>query len=102
MIIMAVILVLLIVPVYLLWHLTDGPESKRSTAIIISVLLVFTLIFSGALSLFTRAKRHEILASAAAYEFHDASQALKKLTNFIRYCAVLVVFIGNIGQLSPN
>ncbi|KAF8856191.1 hypothetical protein BDZ45DRAFT_654497 [Acephala macrosclerotiorum] len=80
----AMILALLIVPVYLLWHLTREAETGKSTAIIIGVLLVFTLIFSGALSLFTRAKRHEVLGSAAAY------------------CAVLVVFIGNIGQLVPN
>lgn len=66
MFIMTMILALLIVPVYLLWHLTKGSDSGRSTAIIIGVLLVFTLVFSGALSLFTRAKRHEILASAAA------------------------------------
>jgi hypothetical protein len=76
----ATVLALLIVPVYFLWHLTRAIQSGTDTAIMIGVLLVFTLIFSGALSLLTRAKRHEILASAAAY------------------CAVLVVFIGNVGQ----
>jgi len=65
-IITAMILTLLIVPVYILWHLTRIPPSGTAIAIIIGVLLIFTLIFSGALSLFTRAKRHEILASAAA------------------------------------
>ncbi len=43
-------------------------QSGKDTAIIIGILLVFTLTFSGALSsLLTRAQRHEILASAAAY-----------------------------------
>jgi hypothetical protein len=36
------------------------------------------LLFSAELTFFTRAKRHEILAAAAGY------------------CAVLVVFIGNV------
>jgi len=61
------ILALLIVPVYILWKLTRVTESNTTTAVIIGVLLVFTLVFSGVLSLFTRAKRHEILAAAAAY-----------------------------------
>ena len=66
-VITAMVLALLIVPVYLLWHLTRAIQSGTATAIVIGVLLVFTLIFSGTLSLLTRAKRHEILASAAAY-----------------------------------
>jgi hypothetical protein len=61
------VLALLILPVYLLWHLTRAIQSGTAIAIVVVVLLVFTLIFSGALSLLTRAKRHEILASAAAY-----------------------------------
>jgi len=79
-IITCIILVLLVIPVYILYHLTEGVETSRSNAICIGVLLVFTLAFSAVLSLFTRAKRHEILASAAAY------------------CAVLVVFISNVGN----
>lgn len=66
-IITAVILVLLIVPVYMLWHFTRVNPTGKVMAIIICILLVSTLLFSGALSLCTRAKRHEILASAAAY-----------------------------------
>jgi len=84
-IITLVILALLIIPVYLLWHLTrSGEFTNATTAVMIGVLLVFTLVFSGVLSLFTRAKRHEVLAAAAGY------------------CAVLVVFIGNIGQLASS
>ena len=63
------ILALLIVPVYFLWHIarTATTFTNATTAVIIGILLVFTLIFSGVLSLFTRAKRHEILAAAAGY-----------------------------------
>lgn len=61
------ILTLLIVPVYILWNLTRDIQSTRAVAIIIAVLLVSTLVFSIVLSLFTKAKRHEVLASAAAY-----------------------------------
>jgi hypothetical protein len=63
----AMVLALLIIPVYILWHLTRAIQSGTDTAIIIALLLVFTLAFSGTLSLLTRAQRHEILASAAAY-----------------------------------
>lgn len=65
-IIVFMILTLLIVPIYLLYHLTKGAGSSRSHATCIGVLLIFTLSFSACLSLFTRAKRHEILAAAAA------------------------------------
>ncbi|TVY90127.1 hypothetical protein LAWI1_G005360, partial [Lachnellula willkommii] len=81
-IITIIIVAILITPIYILFYLTVGAQDNHSIAIIISVLLIFTLLFSGVLSLFTRAKRHEILAAAAAY------------------CAVLVVFIGNVGKLN--
>ena len=66
-VITAMVLALLIIPVYILWHLMGAIQSGKDTAIIIGILLVFTLTFSGALSLLTRAQRHEVLASAAAY-----------------------------------
>ncbi|TVY21064.1 hypothetical protein LARI1_G001244 [Lachnellula arida] len=81
-IITIIIVAILITPIYIFFYLTVGAQNNHSIAIIISVLLIFTLLFSGVLSLFTRAKRHEILAAAAAY------------------CAVLVVFIGNVGKLN--
>jgi hypothetical protein len=43
----------------------------------VGVLIVFTLLFSAAMSLLTKAARHELFAASAAY------------------CAILVVFIGN-------
>ncbi|KAF5871507.1 uncharacterized protein Bfra_008026 [Botrytis fragariae] len=82
-ILLITVLTLLIVPVYILWYLNHISTSSSFIGVVIVVLLVFTFIFSAVLSLFTRAKRHEVLAAAAAY------------------CAVLVVFVGNVGSLSP-
>ena len=64
------ILSLLIVPIYLLYNVVKdkaGNLDANSTGICMGVLLVSTLLFSAVLSLFTRAKRHEILGAAAAY-----------------------------------
>jgi hypothetical protein len=64
---------LLIVPIYLLYSLVkdeDGKLDSHTTGICITILLVCTLLFSAVLSLFTRAKRHEILGAAAAYVSH--------------------------------
>jgi len=59
------ILVLLVMPVYVLYHLVADIGNAKAYATSIGVLLVFTLAFSAVLSLFTRARRHEILAAAA-------------------------------------
>jgi uncharacterized SAM-binding protein YcdF (DUF218 family) len=56
---------------------SDAGLDRHATATCIAILLVCTLLFSGVLSAFTRARRHEVLGAAAAY------------------CAVLVVFMGN-------
>ncbi|CZT48711.1 uncharacterized protein RSE6_09452 [Rhynchosporium secalis] len=81
-----IVVVQLVIPVYILWQLTTDEKVNdgHSNSKIIGVLTTFTLIFSGTLSLFTRARRHEILAAAAAY------------------CAVLVMFIGNMKQLGKS
>jgi hypothetical protein len=79
-IITMMILVLLVVPVYILYHLVNTKETARTDGICLGTLLVFTLAFSAVLSLFTKARRHEILGAAAGY------------------CAVLVVFLGNVGN----
>ena len=63
------IVVMLIVPIYLEYHIVvsdHGLISGRQTAICIGVLLVFTLAFAAMMSCFTKAKRHEIFAAAAA------------------------------------
>ena len=61
-----IILLLLVVPIYILYHLIHDVNTGRGYATCIGVLLVSTLAFSAVLSLFTRARRHESLAAAAA------------------------------------
>lgn len=65
MIITSVILLLLVVPIWLLYHLSVTLSVQRSNIVCIGVLLVSTLIFSAVLSLFTKARRHEVLAASA-------------------------------------
>ncbi|MCJ1265888.1 hypothetical protein MMC22_005770 [Lobaria immixta] len=76
------IILLLVVPVYALYRLSNTIQVSGNTSNVssIGVLLVASLVFSVVLFLFTKAKRHEILGASAAY------------------CAVLVVFIGNVGN----
>ncbi|MCJ1396465.1 hypothetical protein MMC18_009355 [Xylographa bjoerkii] len=71
------ILVLLIIPIWLLYKcsITDTVATSPDT---IGIITVSTLIFSAMLLAFTKAKRHEVLAVSAGY------------------CAVLVVFLGNV------
>lgn len=69
-IITLMILFMLIVPIYFLYHLVErsnGAMTGNENAICIGVLLIFTLVFSAVMSFFTRARRHEILGAAAAY-----------------------------------
>ena len=67
-----------------MYHLTSIGQ-RNSTFDAIGVLVVFTLLFSAAMSLLTKAQRHELFAASAAY------------------CAVLVVFISNFnGNLLSN
>ncbi|EKG14743.1 hypothetical protein MPH_08018 [Macrophomina phaseolina MS6] len=80
-IITVIIFILLVLPVVVMYQLTSiGTRSSTFTAI--GVLVVFTLLFSAAMSSLTKAKRHELFAASAAY------------------CAVLVVFISNFN--GPN
>ena len=61
-IIFGMIVVHFVGPVYLLWYLARS----SSTAVSVAVLIIFTITFSVVLGQFTRAHRHELLASAAA------------------------------------
>ncbi|MCJ1389543.1 hypothetical protein MMC18_002400 [Xylographa bjoerkii] len=65
-IITLILLVLLITPVWLLYHLTamEGPIAA-STLSIGGVLLTFTMLFAMVISAFTKAERHEIFAASA-------------------------------------
>ncbi|KAL5119189.1 hypothetical protein ACEQ8H_002897 [Pleosporales sp. CAS-2024a] len=84
-IITLIIFVLLVLPVVVMYKLTSIGD-RNSTFDSVGILVVFTLLFSAAMSLLTKAQRHELFAASAAY------------------CAVLVVFISNfsgnnIGQV---
>ena len=81
-ILVLVIAVLLVIPMYLLLHLTIGPQTTHSNAICIGILLVSLILFSVCISVFTSkkcrhglqrkadqtvgARRHEVLGAAAA------------------------------------
>jgi hypothetical protein len=67
---------LLVAPVLAMYRLSTFKTTECVFAAI-GVLMVFTLLFAAAMSLLTKAKRHELFAAAAAY------------------CAVLVVFVGS-------
>lgn len=74
-----IIFILLILPVVAMYKLTSIGE-RNSTFDAVGVLVVFTMLFSAAMSLLTKAQRHELFAASAAY------------------CAVLVVFISNFNN----
>lgn len=69
MLILVMILMLLILPVYALYHVSSAfyhINANTSNAVCMGVLLVATLLFSAVLSLFTKARRHEVLGASAA------------------------------------
>lgn len=74
-----IIFVLLVLPVVAMYKLTSVGD-RNSTFDAVGILVVFTLLFSAAMSLVTKAKRHELFGASAAY------------------CAVLVVFISNFNN----
>jgi amino acid permease len=78
-IITIMIFVLLVLPVVAMYRLTSVGD-RNSTFGAVGILVVFTLLFSAAMSLVTKAKRHELFGASAAY------------------CAVLVVFISNFNN----
>lgn len=75
-VITSVIFVLLAAPVLVMYKLSCLKTTEAVFAAI-GVLMVFALLFAAALSMLTKARRHELFAASAAY------------------CAVLVVFIGS-------
>ncbi|EAT79898.1 hypothetical protein SNOG_12600 [Parastagonospora nodorum SN15] len=82
-IITLIIFILLVLPVVAMYKLTSVGD-RNSTFDAVGILVVFTLLFSAAMSLVTKAKRHELFAASAAY------------------CAVLVVFISNFSNDNNN
>jgi hypothetical protein len=71
-----VIFLLLVAPVVSMYRLSTIKTNEAMFAAI-GVLMIFTLLFAAAMSLLTKARRHELFAASAAY------------------CAVLVVFVGS-------
>jgi ABC-type transport system involved in cytochrome bd biosynthesis fused ATPase/permease subunit len=65
-IITLIFFVLLVIPEISIYRLTSVGDGD-STLITVVILVVFTLLFSAAMSLLTKAKRHEILVACAAY-----------------------------------
>ena len=61
-----IVLVLLMIPIGLLYYLALIFIRKTTDSICVDVLMVSTIIFTTLLLLFAKAKRHEILAAAAA------------------------------------
>jgi hypothetical protein len=62
-----IILALLTIPVYVLLVIVNGAHVSLSVVRVDGVIMVFTLILTAVLTIFTQAKRHEILTSAGAY-----------------------------------
>lgn len=60
-----VLLSLLVLPVYVLFRLLKTHPDEKAYTESIGVMIIFMLLFSGVLSFFTKAKRHEIFAAAA-------------------------------------
>ena len=75
--------VLLLAPVIILVQLQPNEPSQvtRSNWLQIMTIFLFTLVFSGSCSIFTRATRQEVFTATAAY------------------CAVLVVFLANTSNV---
>ena len=76
-IITAVIFILLIIPVVVLYELSNQTQHADPFEAV-GILIIFTLLFGAAMSSLTTATRQELFAASAAY------------------CAVLVVFISNV------
>ena len=64
MIITCMVLSLLVIPIWLLYRFSVAGTISTSQGTI-AVVCVFTLVFSAALSGFTKARRHEIVAASA-------------------------------------
>lgn len=64
MIITIIVLALLVVPIWLLYKFSiEGTIATSPDTV--AVVLVFTLVFSAAITGFTKARRHEIVAASA-------------------------------------
>ncbi|KAI4128513.1 MAG: hypothetical protein LQ338_002683 [Usnochroma carphineum] len=78
--------VLFLAPVFILLRLqpNDKDETRHKQILQMATVLTFTHVFSASCSIFTEAKRQEIVLATGAY------------------CAVLVVFLGNTHDILVN
>lgn len=77
MIIALIIFVIMVIPVFGMYWLSESDGNRRSPFEAFGILIISTLLFGATMSALTKAKRAELFAASAAY------------------CAVLVVFITN-------
>ena len=76
------VLALLILPIWVLYHLTVTLNSNVANVDCIGILLVATLVFSTVLCMFTKARRHEVLAaSAGSVDFRSIPRSLLAMWN---------------------
>src|SRR5438045_5306354 len=61
----SIVFILLVLPIMAMYRLTSF-RTRSSTFSATGVLIVFTLLFSAAMSLLTKALRHELFAASAA------------------------------------
>lgn len=85
--------VLLVLPIVILYLLT---VHDASGGVKIGVLVIFVAAFAVVLATLTKASRHEMFGASAAYVLCPGKDPT--YTHTSRYCAVLVVFLGNVPQ----
>ena len=75
-IITVVIFILLVLPVLTMYRITAFNSNSHAAYFnAIGVLITFTLLFGAAMSVLTRARRHELFAASAAYWYVLQSQS---------------------------
>ena len=87
MIITVAVLVLLMIPVWLLYKASVDRTISKTPQIIVLVF-GFTMIFSAAVSAFTKAKRHEIVVASAGYVLASTPNSLGPVETKLRMCSL--------------
>ena len=89
--------ILLVAPITICYFLITRLDNDSAYGGCIGVLLGFTILFTVSMILVSNAKRHEIVAATTAYATTPTNPNLADL-HYHRYCAILVVFLGNAGN----
>jgi hypothetical protein len=107
-----IMLLLLVLPIYILFHLSQTLKASDVIGPSIAVLLAFTLAFFAVFYLLTSmtikkllwqtfvdklvaARVQEVITSTAAYDRFLFGVCIRTMLTDFRYVAVLVVLIGN-------